>query len=110
VARVLIDECLDWRLARYLSGHSVETVRSLRWSGLADRTLLERIPGRFDVLLTADKALPSQQDLRQKPFCVVILRPARNRLADVLSLLPRILAALEDPQAGVVVEIGPDRA
>lgn len=107
VARVLIDECLDRRLARLLPGHAVETVYSLRWTGTPDRILLDRMEGRFDVLLTADQSLSNQQNLEQRPFSVIVLRPRRNRLPDVLELLPQLLAALDALPPGAVVELAP---
>jgi hypothetical protein len=68
VARILIDECLDWPLAAFLSGHQVETVHSLRWSGISGSALLARMEGRFDVLVTADQSLPGQQNLHRRPL------------------------------------------
>ena len=107
MARVLIDECLDRRLARFLPGHAVETVYSLRWSGISDSTLLTRLEGRFDVLLTADHALPHQQNLQRSSFSVIVLKPTRNRLPEVLMLLPRLLLVLDNLRPGEVVEIEP---
>ncbi|MCO5202191.1 MAG: DUF5615 family PIN-like protein [Chloroflexi bacterium] len=107
MARILIDECLDRRLARLLPGHAVETVYSLRWTGIPDRILLDRMESRFDVLLTADQSLPNQQNLDQRPFSVIVLRPRRNRLPDVLELLPQLVGALNNLQPGAVVEIAP---
>jgi hypothetical protein len=31
--RVLLDECVDWRLSRDIVGHEVKTVRQLGWTG-----------------------------------------------------------------------------
>jgi predicted nuclease of predicted toxin-antitoxin system len=31
--RILLDECLDWRLGRELPGHEVESVPQRGWAG-----------------------------------------------------------------------------
>ncbi len=108
MVRVLIDECLDRRLARFLSGHVVETVHSLRWTGTPDRILLERIEGRFDVFVTADQSLAHQQNLGRYTFSIVVLKPRLNRLKDLLELLPGLVATLENLPPRTVVEIAPE--
>jgi len=40
--RVLLDHCLDWRLSRYLPGHTIKAAGKLGWGGLKDRPLLAR--------------------------------------------------------------------
>ena len=38
--RILIDECLDWRLGRVLTGHEAVSVQKMGWSGVKNGTLL----------------------------------------------------------------------
>ena len=38
--RILIDECLNWRLARALTGHYAVSVQKMRWGGLKNGDLL----------------------------------------------------------------------
>lgn len=38
--RVLLDECVDWRLLRDLTGHDVKTARQMGWSELKNGHLL----------------------------------------------------------------------
>ncbi len=38
--RVLIDECLNWRLARALTGHYCTSVQRMGWSGIDNGQLL----------------------------------------------------------------------
>jgi len=42
-------------------GHHVESVALLRWGALGDAELLEIMAGKFDVLVTVDQSMPSQQ-------------------------------------------------
>jgi len=50
--RLLLDECVDRRLARDIHGHDVSTVSELGWAGIRNGELLARSAGRFDVFVT----------------------------------------------------------
>ena len=43
MARILLDENLDWRLSRDLPGHTVESVPLIGWAGLENGELLIRL-------------------------------------------------------------------
>ena len=38
--RILIDECLDWRLGRALTGHDCVSVQKMGWGGIKNGRLL----------------------------------------------------------------------
>ena len=61
--RILLDECLDWRLCRALPAHHCVSVRAMGWSGLTNGELLKKAAEDFDVFLTADSNLSFQQNL-----------------------------------------------
>jgi hypothetical protein len=61
--------------------------------------------GHFDALVTVDKRLPQQQRIKDRPLGVVVLRAKSNRLADLLPLVPDLLAALSTLDAGTVREV-----
>jgi hypothetical protein len=42
--KVLLDECVDWRLSREIAGHEVKTARQMGWSRRKNGELLESIP------------------------------------------------------------------
>ncbi len=100
MARVLIDACLPARLRKGLPGHEVATAHHLGWENLDDAELLRAMSGRFDVLITADKSLPLQQNEARAKVAVIVLRSPRIRLDDLLPALPEILAVLEKAQPG----------
>ncbi|MBR8841265.1 MAG: DUF5615 family PIN-like protein, partial [Stigonema ocellatum SAG 48.90 = DSM 106950] len=50
--KILIDECIDRRLARQLSGHIVKTVPQMGWASIKDGELLCLAENEFDVLIT----------------------------------------------------------
>jgi hypothetical protein len=51
---------------------------------------LELAQHQFDVLLTVDKRIPSQQLLSRYSIGLLIIRARTNRLADLLPLVPNI--------------------
>jgi hypothetical protein len=93
--KVLLDECVDWRLARDIVGHDVRTARQMRWTTVDDRELLALAAGRFDVFVTVDRNLSFQQNLTPLPILVFVLHAKTNRLSDLRPLVPRLLAAIE---------------
>jgi hypothetical protein len=104
--KVLLDECVDRRLAREIQGHAVETVTGLGWAAAKNGELLVRAEGRFDAFVTVDRNLAFQQATHRFSFAVVILHARSNRLADLRPLVPRLLEVLPAAQGGKVTWIG----
>lgn len=107
--RVLLDESLPRSLARLLSDHHVTTVAEAGWGGMKNGELLERATENFDVFVTIDANLPYQQALERFRIGVVLLRAPSNRLADLESLVPDILAQLDSIEPGELRRIGASR-
>src|SRR5216684_1179576 len=77
-----IDECLAGRLSRDLLGHEVKTARQLGWISIRNGELLTLAAQEFDVFVTVDRNLSSQQNLVPLTIAVIVLRAPTNRLAD----------------------------
>ena len=92
--RILLDECIDRRLAKDLEGHEVETVPRMGWAGVTNGELLARAERSFDVFITVDRNLSFQQNLADFDIAVLVLHAPSNRLADLTPLAPRILSSL----------------
>jgi hypothetical protein len=104
--RVLLDECVDRRLARHLSGHAVRTVPQEGWAGKKNGELLALMAGAgFPVLVTVDQGIRYQQNLQASGVAVVVMLAASNQLADLIPLVPDVLAALATIQPRDVVEV-----
>ena len=104
--KVLLDECLDWRLARDIVGHEVKTARQMGWAAITNGDLLKLASEHFDVFITVDRNLAFQQNLVVLPIPVVVLRAKTNRLADLRPLVPDILAKIDVLRPGTVYFIG----
>ena len=103
---MLLDECVDRRLADDIHGHDVMTVPDAGWAALKNGELLARARQEFDALDTVDRNLPFQQDLSRFAIAIIVLRARSNRIRDLRSLLPQLLAALPTSRAGAVTWVG----
>jgi hypothetical protein len=99
--KVLFDEDVPRKLARALSIHEVHTVAGLRWGGIKNGALLTLVEReRFDILLTGDKNMQSQQKLEGRSFAVVILSAINWPV--IRPHIDRISAALAGARPGTV--------
>jgi hypothetical protein len=103
--RILLDNCVPWRLAQALAGHDVASMIKLGWADLDDGPLLDIMAGKFDVLITMDKNIRFQQRLENRPVALLIRRARSNRLPDLLPLVPDILRALNGVKSGEAIEV-----
>ncbi len=104
--RVLLDECVDRRLAWEILGHDVKTVPEVGWAALENGELLARAEQEFDAFVTVDRNLPFQQDLSRFSVAVIVLRAPSNRLADLRGLMPKLLGVLPIAKPGQVTWVG----
>jgi predicted nuclease of predicted toxin-antitoxin system len=85
--KILLDECLPRHLARELGGHEVWTVQQKGWSRKTNGELLDLASREsFDVFITVDQSLSAQQNLKNYPLKVIILRAPTNKLEDILRI------------------------
>ena len=104
--KVLLDEYVDWRLARDIVGHDVKAARQMGWTTIKNGELLALAAGQFEVFVTVDRNLSFQQNLVSYSIAVIVLRAKTNRLADLKPLMPKLLVAIEAARPGAVVDIG----
>ena len=103
--RILLDENLNWRLEQFLPGHEVKSVPRIGWAGLKNGKLLARAQEDFDVLITMDGSMASQQNLARLRLAIVALRASSNRLEDTSPLMPKVLKLLPTLKPGKVVRV-----
>jgi predicted nuclease of predicted toxin-antitoxin system len=88
--RILIDECLDWRLCRALSGHDCVSVQKQGWGGLTNGALLRNAEQDFEVFITGDRNLIFQQQLSNLNIAVLVLHAESTQLRHTIQLMPRV--------------------
>ena len=104
--KILLDECIDRRLARDLKGHTVRTAPQMGWAGIKNGRLLAAAQKEFDVFVTVDRNLSFQQHLPKFDIAVLVLRARSNRLADLQPLVPAMLAIFPTLKSGEATTIG----
>ena len=104
--RVLLDECVDVRLAASLATVDVRTVADQGWLGISNGQLLALAAAEFDVFVTVDRNLPFQQHLPKFDIAVILPRAKTNRLDDLVLLVPDLVSAIPGAKKGVVTPIG----
>jgi hypothetical protein len=103
--KILLDECVDRRLARELADHSVITVPRRGWAGIKNGDLLALAEKEFDAFITVDQKISTQQDLTKFKIAVVLLRGRTNRLEHIRLLVPELLKTLQQATTGVLTTV-----
>lgn len=107
--RVLIDECINPRLALRLRPVLLETfvstVRDLGWGGKPDHVLIGEIESRFDVFVTIDKGFEFEHDLKERPFGIIVLTAANNQMPSYERLLDELTRQIQSVRTGQVVHV-----
>ena len=105
--RVVLDACVPERFAGYIPGHAVTTVRgALGRTDFDDGPLLDAIAPLCEAFVTVDKNLRYQQNLRARPFRIVLLRAHSNALEHLVPLVTPLLTALGEMQPGELRVVG----
>ena len=87
--RVLLDENLDWRVVRYFDADfQVTTVSRQGWKGMRNGELLEQAAATFDALVTMDRGIEYQQNLRKYEIGIILISARSNRLEDIQPAMP----------------------
>jgi hypothetical protein len=107
--RVLIDACVDPRVAELLSAHEVRTAHQLGWQGLKDHILLSRLQGHFDVLVTIDRGIEFEHNLGKLRFGIVVFHVKKNKIEFYRPLAAALLEAIDRLAPGEVIHIHSDR-
>ncbi len=104
--RLLIDECIDEHMHLLFPGHECQTVRFAKLAGLKNSQLLKAAEAAgFNVLVTVDQNISSQQNLTGREISLLVLCGRTNRLHDLKRLIPAAVSALDSIGPGEAVRI-----
>ena len=108
--RVLLDECVDWRLLRDLPDFETKTVAQMGWRETKNGALLSLAAPQFDAFVTVDTNHAFQQNIPSLPLAVVVLHGQTTRLPDLRALVPALRAVLLSIRPGEIHHVGGDEA
>lgn len=101
---ILLDNNAPRGLARALTGHTVTEARERGWATLKNGDLLNFAEhAGFDVIVTADKSMKFQQNLKGRKIALVVLTQGRWGLVRRMSA--EIAAAVNAATPGSYVEV-----
>ena len=104
--RVLLDNCVDQKFAGLLEGHDVVHARRMGWGALANRTLIaEAEANGFQAIITVDKNLRYQQNIRTRKIGIIILDCYRIAYWNLAPLADQVILALRDLAEGSYITI-----
>ena len=102
--KVILDEMLPAAVAGLLSGHEVTTAKAAGYTGLSNGDLIRRAASDgFEVLLTADRNLPAQQNVPAGNLGIVLVRG--SRMADIEPQAERIRTAVAGAGRGTITRV-----
>ncbi len=102
--KIMFDHNTPAALRKYLPGHNVDTAAEKGWNELVNSALLDCAETHsYDVLITGDKKMPSQQNLSARPLGFIIL--PTNDWKYVKHMAPSIREELATIRPGDVVFI-----
>jgi len=79
--KILLDNCVDRRLARFLSNHDVIHTSRVGLSAVSNGLLLKSAAEQgFDVLITVDQNIRHEHNLENLPVAVLELNTRDSRL------------------------------
>jgi len=90
--KILLDEGVPKIIQQRLRELSISNVEEMGWRGIKNGALLDLMTGQFQILITTDKSLPAQQNLKKRQISIVIL--PTNDVPSVIGLLPQIEQAI----------------
>ena len=101
---VLLDNGVPRGLARFLTGHSVEEARARGWEEFANGELIDAAEqAGFDVLVTTDKNIHYQQNLKARTIALVVLEHSQWPMVKLVA--EQIVAAVNSARPGSYVEV-----
>src|ERR1017187_4773063 len=102
--RILFDHGTPGPLIPFLEGHTVTKARDAGWDRLVNGELLKAAEqAGFEVLLTTDKNMAAQQNLKGRTIAIVVL--GKSQWGIVQRYVRRIAASVNDATSGSYAEV-----
>ncbi len=104
--KILLDECVTRKAKRFLVEHEVYTVYEMNFGGLKNGALLSAAEREnFDILLTIDKNIDAQQNIKKYRVTIVILDVLKSNLKYIEELIPKFKEQMDSFEPGNAYKI-----
>ncbi|MEM1327200.1 MAG: DUF5615 family PIN-like protein [Bacteroidota bacterium] len=99
--KILLDECVTRKAKRLFTDVEIYTVAEMGFSGLKNGQLLkEAQKNEFDILLTIDKNIDSQQTISKYNLSLVIFDVKKSGIEHIKELVPIFYEQISNFQKG----------
>jgi hypothetical protein len=96
--KILFDHNVPQRFRLHLIPLEVRTAREMAWDRLVNGALLRAAAAqKFSAVITIDKNIEHEQNLRTLPIAVVVLDTRSNDFPDLLPFAPIVTQLLQNP-------------
>ena len=101
--KVLLDENIDGDLKQMIIGDfEIFTLNDMDWLGSQNGDLREKLNiNQFTFLITSDKNLPFQQNLKKTRFTIVMIDTLRLGKTYQYAFVPKLQILLDNPPANL---------
>lgn len=100
----MLDQGAPAPLARHLGSHDVKTAFEMGWSSLGNGDLLAQAEVQgFDLLITTDRNLKYQQNLRGRRLAILVL--STTSWPRIKVAIPAVAEAIDRLEAGGYAEV-----
>ena len=107
--RILFDHDVPRPLRTFLRPHVVVTAAVAGWENLTNGLLLDAAEKNdFDILITTDKNMQHQQNLKERRIAIIVL--SHGKWPDVKMSVPKLLDAITGAKPGSCVIVEYDEA
>lgn len=101
--KILLDECVTKKLKRHLDEFEVRTVVEMGWSGYRNgRLLTVAVEEQFDLLISIDKNIVFQQNIKKFEIAVVVFDTMRSKIDILVQFLPEFKARVNEFSRGCI--------
>jgi hypothetical protein len=105
--KLLLDERIPKKLKQSFVGYDCRTLPESGFAGKNNDELLTSAErAGFDVLITTDRGLENEQNLKDRRIAVLILLTKSNDLGDLLPLISKSLHSLPFIKPGQILKVG----
>lgn len=102
--RILFDHGTPEPLISFLKDHTISTAKQMGWDTLSNGQLLKAAEeAKFAVLLTTDKNMTAQQNMKDRAIAIVVLGNSQWRL--VRRHVRKIAVVVDAAKPGTITEI-----
>ncbi len=104
--KILLDHNLDRRLKNHLTEYETATTQEQGWANALNGELLTLAEKNgFNVLITADTNIKTQQNLSNRKISILVLRALNNRLTTHAEMIEDIDKVLTKIKPSEIIEV-----